>query len=104
MHPRVDPGRASERTALGWTRSALNLTANGILVARAAFSSGIPALGFVLSAAIGPLMFLLWRHGQRLASVRWPQTGEAHQQATPLRALTRLTVSVALLAILTVMT
>ena len=61
-----DPGLARERTALAWTRSALNMGASGTLIARAAFVGHLPVLGVVSAVAMAIVSALTWRHGQAI--------------------------------------
>jgi uncharacterized membrane protein YidH (DUF202 family) len=61
-----DPGLARDRTALAWTRSALNMAASGTLIARAAFTAHLDALGVASAVAMAMMALLTWRHGQAI--------------------------------------
>jgi uncharacterized membrane protein YidH (DUF202 family) len=57
-------GLAVERTALAWTRSALNMAASGALISRAAFEAHLVALGVVSAVGAAVLSILTWHHGR----------------------------------------
>ena len=61
-----DPGLARDRTALAWTRSALNMAATGTLIARGAFIAHLDALGIASAVAMAMLALLTWRHGEAI--------------------------------------
>lgn len=63
-----DAGLARERTALAWTRSALNMAASGTLIARAAFAAHLDALAITTASVMATMAFLTWRHGQQLGT------------------------------------
>jgi uncharacterized membrane protein YidH (DUF202 family) len=92
----VDPGRARERTALAWMRSALSMLACAGLVARAGVSGHHVGLGLaaavVLVAVAVAVAVVTWRHGEmvgRQPAIRVP---------TQTRAFRLLTVSTLLVA------
>jgi uncharacterized membrane protein YidH (DUF202 family) len=68
-----DPGLARDRTALAWTRSALNMAASGTLIARAGFTAHLDALGVACAVGTAAMAWLTWRHGQ----VIYRQRGQA---------------------------
>jgi uncharacterized protein DUF202 len=70
-HDLSDPGLARDRSALAWTRSALNMAASGTLLARGAFTAHLVALGVVCAIAMAGLALLTWRHGQALYRERY---------------------------------
>ena len=88
----------AERTALAWTRSALNLAANGTLIARAAFVAGLPVVGVAVAVAIAAGTVLVWRHGQLITLARRRRTAGPHHQAEPLRLLSVLALATAAVA------
>jgi len=94
------PGLAAERTELAWTRSALNMAASGLLIARSAFLADLDALGVASAIAMALMAFLTWRHGQAIYRRRGLAAGLPHPQATALRLLTAATIVTALVAIL----
>ena len=97
---RLDPGLASDRTALAWTRSGLNLLASGTLIARAAFVAHLDVIGVVSAAVAAALALITWRHGNVLYRERAVETSEPHHQPGALGFLmmaTLLTAAVALI-------
>jgi uncharacterized membrane protein YidH (DUF202 family) len=100
-----DPGLARDRTALAWTRSALNMAASGVLIARGAFTAHLDALGVASAVAMALMALLTWRHGQaiyrerrRSGTSRRSQTGEfvLLTVATVLTAAAAILVSIAI--------
>ena len=97
--PIQDPGLATDRTALAWTRSALNLAVGGALLARAAFAAGLDALGVVCALAMATSAWLTWRHGRMIYYGR-QMTGQfTRPQTRAFALLTGATLLVASLAI-----
>jgi uncharacterized membrane protein YidH (DUF202 family) len=84
----TDPGLARERTALAWTRSALNLAASGALLARAAFIAHLAALGVAIAFAMATMALLTWRHGRAIYQSRGPAATFPHHQPGALGLLT----------------
>jgi hypothetical protein len=95
-----DPGLARERTALAWTRSALNMAASGTLIARAAFVGHLAVLGVATAVAMATFSALTWHHGQVIYRERHGPgiTGRAQTRAFAL--LTGATVLTAAIAII----
>lgn len=96
--PAFDDALSGERTALSWTRSALSLAVNGVLIARAAFVASLPLLGVVLTIAVAAATLLIWRHGQQITPARRRPLPGPHQQTHSLRQLSALTVATAAVA------
>jgi len=96
---RSDPGRAGDRTALAWTRSALNMAGTGVLIARAAFLAHIAALGVAIGAVMSLFAVTAWRHGLEIYSDRRLQSVGVRHQAEALRLLTAATLLTATAAI-----
>jgi uncharacterized membrane protein YidH (DUF202 family) len=94
-----DPGLARERTALAWTRSALNMAASGTLIARAAFVGHLAALGVVIAIAMATLAALTWRHGRVIYHERREPGMPAHLQTVAFGLLMAATGSIAAIAI-----
>jgi uncharacterized membrane protein YidH (DUF202 family) len=94
-----DPGLARERTALAWTRSALNMAATGTLIARAAFVGHLAALGVVSAIAMATLAALTWRHGRVIYVERREPGMPAHLQTAAFGLLMAATVLIAAIAI-----
>jgi len=97
--PTDDPGLARERTALAWTRSALNMAASGTLIARAAFVGHLDALGIVSAIAMGTLAAATWRHGQVIYRERREPGMPPHLQAVAFGRLMAATVLIAAIAV-----
>ncbi len=95
-----DPGLARDRTALAWTRSALNMAASGVLIARAAFTAHLDALGVVSAVAMATLALLTWRHGQAIYRKRRQPDMSPHLQTRQFVRLTIATVLTATIAML----
>jgi uncharacterized membrane protein YidH (DUF202 family) len=95
-----DPGRARDRTALAWTRSALNMAASGTLIARAGFAAHLDALGVGSAIVMATLALLTWRHGQAIYRDRRFLATMPHQQSDALGALTVATLLIAVIAII----
>jgi uncharacterized membrane protein YidH (DUF202 family) len=93
------PTLASDRTALAWTRSALNMAGSGILIARAAFMADLDALGVVVAIAVGVMALLTWRHGQAIFGERKLAGARSQHQQAALRRLTAGTVLIGAVAI-----
>jgi len=93
------PGLASDRTALAWTRSALNIAGSGILITRAAFTADLDALGVASAIAVGVVALLTWRHGQTIYGDRALEGTLAHHQPVALRWLTAATLVIGVVAI-----
>ena len=94
-----DPGLARERTALAWTRSALNMAASGVLIARAAFVERLDVLGAVIAIAMAALTMLIWRHGRLIYDERRHPGTLPHHQPGTLGLLTAATVLTAAIAV-----
>jgi hypothetical protein len=94
-----DPGQARERTALAWSRSALNMAVSGSLIARASFDARLDALGVVSTVAMLAIATLTWRHGRAIYRARGRAAAFPHHQAGTLLLLTLATVAVAVVAI-----
>jgi hypothetical protein len=84
---------------MAWTRSALNLAANGVLLARAAIAADLVALGVVVSVAIAPAALLMWRHGNVIYPARRASPPGVHHQRRALLTVTALTVATAVVAV-----
>ncbi len=95
-----DPGLAADRTALAWTRSALNLAATGLLLIRTAFTSGLPTLGVAIAAALAPAVLTVWRHGQQFSSRRQAPVPGFQDRLRSLLSLCLLTLSIAITAVI----
>jgi uncharacterized membrane protein YidH (DUF202 family) len=95
-----DPGLARDRTALAWMRSALNIAANGVLIARGAFTAHLDALGVASAVAMSALALLTWRHGDVIYRERRLTGISPHTQAAAFVLLTTATVLIATVAIL----
>jgi hypothetical protein len=96
--PEVDLGLSGDRTELSWTRSALSLAANGVLIARAAFDADLPVLGVLLTVAIAAATLLVLSHGRRITPARRRPLPGPHEQIHPFRQLTFFTVATAAIA------
>ena len=94
----MDPGLARDRTALAWTRSALNLLANGTLIARAAFVAHLDVVGVLTAVAAAALALVTWRHGRAIYDHGLVGPDRYHQTGA-LGLLTVATVVTALVAI-----
>jgi uncharacterized membrane protein YidH (DUF202 family) len=94
-----DPGLARERTALAWTRSALNMAASGTLIARAAFVGHLAALGVATAVFMGTLSALTWRHGQVIYRERHRPGMPPQVQTRAFGLLTEATVLTAAIAV-----
>jgi uncharacterized membrane protein YidH (DUF202 family) len=99
-----EPGRghptlAPDRTALAWTRSALNIAGSGVLIARAAFTADLDALGVASAIALALVALLTWHHGQTIYRDRGLEGGLAHHEPVALRWLTAATLLIGVVAI-----
>ena len=94
-----DPGLARDRTALAWTRSALNLAASGTLIARAGFAAHLDALGVATAIGMATIALLTWRHGQTIYRARGLADTFPQRQPGALGALTAATLLTAAIAI-----
>jgi uncharacterized membrane protein YidH (DUF202 family) len=94
-----DAGLARDRTALAWTRTALTMAGNGILIARAAFLAHVVALGLATGVVMGVIAVITWRHGDLIYSERRLEAGGAQHQPEALRLLTAATLLTAAVAI-----
>ncbi|MBV9423809.1 MAG: DUF202 domain-containing protein [Solirubrobacterales bacterium] len=94
-----DPGLAADRTALAWTRSALNMAASGTLIARAAFAAGLDALGVACAVAMATFAWLTWRHGRVIYYGRHMAGQFTRPQTRAFALLTGVTLLVAALAV-----
>jgi uncharacterized membrane protein YidH (DUF202 family) len=94
-----DPGAARERTALAWTRSALNMAASGVLIARAAFAGHLAALGVASAVVMAGFALLTWGLGRAIYLDRGRAGGFPHHQAGALGLLTAATMFVAVVAV-----
>ncbi len=97
-----DPGQARERTALAWTRSALNMAAIGILIARGAFEGQLDALGVASGIALAALSGLTWNRGRIIYRLRRGSGFHVAVETESFWLLTLATVAVAVLAILVI--
>ncbi len=95
-----DPGLARDRTALAWTRSALNVAASGALIARAGFTSHLDTLGLASAIAVTIIALLTWRHGQSLYRDRSGPVMRPLHQTAALGLLTAATLLIAASAII----
>ena len=95
-----DPGLARDRTALAWTRSALNMAASGTLIARAAFTAHLDVLGVASAVAMAMLALLTWRHGQAMYRERRDPPMSPHLPTGEFVLLTAATVLTATIAML----
>lgn len=95
-----DPGLARDRTALAWTRSALNLLASGTLIARAAFVAKLDVLGVASGAAMAVLALITWRHGRVIYANRALTGAHPHHQTGALGFLTAATLGTAVVAVI----
>lgn len=59
-----DRGRAVERTALAWTRSALALAAIGAIALTIGAERAPHALGYVVGAVVELVAAVVWAHGR----------------------------------------
>jgi uncharacterized membrane protein YidH (DUF202 family) len=88
----ADPGLAGDRTQLAWSRSALNLSANGLLIARAALEANLVAFAISATAVTAAAALLIWHRAELLTpGRRRPLPGPHHQQLA-LFSLAALTV------------
>jgi len=55
-----DPGLATERTALAWSRAAISLAAAGALLVRLSLETTIPAVGLAIGGADILIAAWLW--------------------------------------------
>ncbi len=90
---------ATDRTALAWTRSALNMAASGTLIARAAFAAGLDVLGVACAVAMATSAWLTWRHGRVIYYGRQMAGQFTRPQTHALALLTGATLLVAGLAV-----
>ncbi len=90
-----DPGFARDRTALAWTRSALNMAVSGTLIARAAFAAHLAVLGTASAVAMAMMAMFTWRHGQAIYRGRRDPGASPRLQ---IRAFVLLTVATVLTA------
>jgi hypothetical protein len=95
----TDPAGARERTALAWTRSALNMAASAILIARAGFAAHLTALGIASGLAMSTMAYLTWRHGRAIYLQRGHARTFPHHQPGALLLLTAASVSTAAVAV-----
>jgi Domain of unknown function (DUF202) len=95
-----DPGPARDRTALAWTRSALNLAGSGTLIAHAAFVANLDVLGVACAIGMATMAILTWRHGQTIYAERSALGTFRHHQPRALRRLTAATLLTAAVAIM----
>ena len=92
-------GGARERTALAWTRSALNMAAIGVLIARGAFEGHLDGLAVASGLALAALTGLTWNRGRIIYRVRRGAGTQVAVETETFWLLTLATVGVALLAI-----
>ena len=95
-----DPGLARDRTALAWTRSALNMAASGTLIARAAFMAHLDVLGVASAVAMAAMALFTWGHGQAIYRERRRSGIPPRLQTSEFVVLTIATVLTATIAIL----
>jgi uncharacterized membrane protein YidH (DUF202 family) len=95
-----DPGQARERTALAWTRSALNMAASGALIARAAFVEHLVVLGVTTAIGMAALSALTWRHGQVIYRARHHPGLPPHIQTSAFELLMAATLLTAAIAVI----
>ncbi len=93
-----DPGQARERTALAWTRSALNMAAIGALIARGAFEGGLDALAIASALALAALTGLTWNRGRIVYRLRRGPGSEVAVETETFWLLTLATMAIAILA------
>jgi uncharacterized membrane protein YidH (DUF202 family) len=94
-----DTGLARERTALAWTRSALNMAASGTLIARAGFTAHLAALGLATAIAMAVMVLFTWRHGQAIYRQSGVIGADVQREKRTLGLLTAATVLTAVVAI-----
>jgi uncharacterized membrane protein YidH (DUF202 family) len=94
------PGLARDRTALAWTRSALNMAGSGLLISRAAFTANLRTLGVASTIVTAIMALLIWRHGQTIYRQRGLAGRFPYHQPAALGLLTVATVLTAVVAIL----
>ena len=97
-----DPSQARERTALAWTRSALNMAAVGILIVRGAFEGQLDALGVASAIALAALSGLTWNRGRIIYRLRRGPGFHLAVETESFWLLTLATVAVAVLAIVVI--
>jgi uncharacterized membrane protein YidH (DUF202 family) len=95
-----DSGLAVERTALAWTRSALNMAASGALIARAAFESHLVALGVVSAVGAAVLSILTWHRGRTVYRERRNIGAPPRLQTRAFSLLSAATFLIAMIAVI----
>ena len=83
-----DPGLASERTVLAWSRTALGIVGVAALLLRFARVESVPAAGEVIAAGAVLVAGLAWWHGRR-------SYGVTLRPAGPVRALSLAVAAIA---------
>jgi uncharacterized membrane protein YidH (DUF202 family) len=94
-----DPGQARERTALAWTRSALNMAATGTLIARGAFEARLDGLAIASALAVAALSALTWDRGRIIYRLRRTPGSHVTVETEAFWLLTLVTVGISVLAI-----
>jgi uncharacterized membrane protein YidH (DUF202 family) len=95
----IDPGLARARTELAWTRSGLSMAASGALIARAAFTAKLDALGVVIAVAMATIALLTWRHGRAIYELRRRPDAHLALQTGAFGLLTAATLLIAVAAV-----
>jgi hypothetical protein len=75
------------------------MAGNGVLIARAAFTAHVVALGVAIGAVMSVIAVAAWRHGLETYSDRRLQSAGVRHQAEALRLLTAATLLTATVAI-----
>jgi uncharacterized membrane protein YidH (DUF202 family) len=88
-------GQPRERTALAWTRSALNMAAGGTLITRASFEAHLDVLAILIAILMAAMSFLIWQHGRTIYRARGRAGAFPHHQQGVLALLTAATLLVA---------
>ena len=96
-----DPGRAGDRTALAWTRSALSLLAIAGLTLHASLVTDVHPLATVAAAFLLIAAVAVWRHG---AVTYGRRLGDDPPTAQPraVKAMTGVTLAAAAVALVLV--
>lgn len=92
-------GQARERTALAWTRSALNMAASGALIARASFEAHLDAVALLVGIVMTAISMLTWQHGRTIYAARGRAGSFPHHQQGTLALLSAATLLVAAFAL-----
>jgi hypothetical protein len=97
----TDPGRAGDRTALAWTRSALSLLAIAGLTLHASLVTDVHPLATAASGLLLIASIAVWRHG---ATTYGRRIGDDPPTAQPraVKAMTGVTLAAAAVAMVLV--